>query len=133
MKIKYREGIFFKEKKEKKENALNILIKGFKRSLEAVGDDEKSKKGSNSPIAMKIAKVVAIAAVTTIISVVLTPAIGIVAEEIAGGGAITGDILGQAGDAVMQSLKSLADPAKVVKKVITKTVTKGKDIPGTDN
>jgi len=108
-------------------------IKGFKRSLEAVGDDEKSKKGSNSPIVMKIAKVVAIAAVATTVSVVLTPAIGIVAEEKAGGGAISGDILGQTGEAAMQGLKNLADPTKLAKKLITKTITKGRDIPGTDN
>jgi hypothetical protein len=132
LEVAYKEGIYCKEKKEKKENALNILIKGFKRSLEAVGDDEKSKKGSNSPIGMKIAKVVAIAAVTTIVSAVLTPAIGVVAEEIVGGSTIGGDVLGQAGEAAMQGLKNLADPTKIVKKVITKTITKGKDIPGTD-
>ncbi len=133
LEVAYKEGIFVKEKKEKKENALNTLIKGLKRSLEAVGDDEKSKKGSNSPIAMKIAKVVAIAAVTTIVSAVLTPAIGVVAEEIVGGGSISGDILGQAGEAAVQGLKNLADPTKLVKKVITKAITKGKDLPGTDN
>lgn len=133
LEVAYKEGIFAKEKKEKKENALNTLIKGLKRSLEAVGDDEKSKKGSNSPIAMKIAKVVAIAAVTTIVSAVLTPAIGVVAEEIVGGGSISGDILGQAGEAAVQGLKNLADPTKLVKKVITKAITKGKDLPGTDN
>lgn len=133
LEVAYKEGIYYKEKKEKKEKALNILIKGFKRSLEAVGDDEKSKKGSNSPIAMKIAKVVAIAAVTTIVSIVLTPAIGVVAQEIAGGGTIGTDVLGQAGEAAMQGLKNLADPTKLVKKVVTKTITKGKDIPGTDS
>ena len=107
-------------------------IKGFKRSLEAVGDDEKSKKGSNSPIVMKIAQVVALAAITTIVSVVLTPVIGIITEQFAGGGTISGDILGHAGEAAMQGLKNLADPTKLAKKVITKTITKGKDIPGTD-
>jgi hypothetical protein len=128
----YKEGIYFKEKKEKKEGALNILIKGLKRSLEAVGDDEKSKKGSDSPIALKIAKVVAVAAVTTIASAALTPAIGVVAEEVMGGGVLGSDVLGQAADAATQGLKNLVDPTKLAKKGITKAITKGKDIPGTD-
>jgi hypothetical protein len=129
----YKEGIYFEEKKQKKEDALNILIKGLKRSLEAVGDDEKSKKGSNSPIAMKIAKVVAVAAVTTIVSVALTPAIGVIAEELIGGGTIGGDVLGQAADAATQGLKNLVDPTKLAKKGVTKLITKGKDIPGSDS
>ncbi len=132
LQVVYKEGIYYKKKKEKKENALNILIKGFKRSLEAVGDDEKSKKGSNSPIARKIAKVVAIAAVTTIVSIVLSPAVGVVAHEIAGGGTLGTDVLGHAGEAAMQGLKNLSDPTKLAKKVVTKIITKGKDIPGTD-
>ncbi len=45
---------------------------------------------------------------------------------------ISGDVLGQAGGAAIQGLKNLADPTKLAKKVITKTITKGKDIPGTD-
>lgn len=126
----YKDGVYYKEKKEKKEKALNVLIKGLKRSLEATEDDEKSKKGSNSPIAMKIAKVVAIAAVTTIVSAALTPAMGVVAEELIGGGTIGGDVLGQAADAATQGLKNLVDPTKIVKKGISKIITKGKDLPG---
>ncbi|MFX1346669.1 MAG: hypothetical protein ACFFAI_16350 [Promethearchaeota archaeon] len=128
----YKDGIYYKGKKEKKEEALNRLIKGFKQSLEAVEDDEKSKKGSSSPIAMKIAKVVAIAAVTTVVSAALTPAVGVVAEELVGGGSVGGDVLGQAADAATQGLKNIADPIKLAKKVVTKTITKGKDLPGTD-
>lgn len=109
------------------------MIKGFKRSLEAVGDDEKSKKGNNSPLGKKIAKVVAIAAVTTVVSVVLTPAVGIIAQNLAGGGVLGGDVLTQAGDAAIQGIKSLTDPAKLAKKVVSKVVTKGKDLPGTDS
>jgi hypothetical protein len=128
----YKDGIYYKQKKEKKEDALNILIKGLKRSLDAIEDDEKSKKGSNSPIAVKIAKVVAVAAITTIVSAVLTPAVGVIAEELVGGGTIGGDILGQAADAATQGLKNLVDPTKIVKKVVTKTITKGRDLPGTN-
>jgi len=128
----YKDGIYYKGKKVKKEEALNRLIKGLTRSIEAVGDDEKAKKGDGSPIAIKIAKFVAVAAVTTFVSVVLTPAIGVIAEELIGGGAISGDVLGQAGDAAVQGLKNLVDPTKIVKKGITKAITKGKDIPGTD-
>jgi hypothetical protein len=128
----YKDGIYYKGKKEKKEDALNVLIKGFKRSLEAVGDEEKSQKGSDSPIAQKIAKAVAIAAVTTIVSIVLTPAVGIIAQEVVGGGSITGDVLGSAAQAAGEGLKSLTDPASLAKKVVTKVITKGKDLPGTD-
>jgi len=128
----YKEGIYYKGKKEKKEDALNVLIKGLKRSLEAVGEEEKAKKGGTSPIAKKIAKAVAIAAVTTIVSVVLTPAIGIIAQEVVGGGSITTDVLGSAAQAAGNGLKSLADPVSLFKKVVKKTITKGKDIPGTD-
>ncbi len=128
----YDNGVYYKGKKEKKEDALNRLIKGLKRSLEAVEDDEKAKKGDSSPIAKKIAKVVAVAAVTTIVSAVLTPAAGVIAQEIAGGGSITGDVLGSAAQAAGEGLKSLVDPTKLVKKGITKAITKGKDIPGTD-
>ncbi|MFX1463875.1 MAG: hypothetical protein ACFFBF_12655 [Promethearchaeota archaeon] len=128
----YQEGIYYKGKKEKKEDALNRLIKGLKRSLEAVEDDEKTKKGEKSPIAIRIAKVVAIAAVTTIVSAALTPAIGVIAEEVMGGGAIGGDVMGQAADAAVQGLKNLVDPTKLVKKGIIKAITKGKDLPGTD-
>ena len=127
----YDKGIYYNGNKEKKEDALNKLIKGLKRSLEAVEEDEKEKKGSTSPIAVKIAKIVAIAAVTTIVSAALTPAVGVVTQEILGGGSITGDVLGQATDAAVKGLKSLVDPTNLAKKVITKAITKGKDIPGT--
>lgn len=128
----YKEGIYYKGKKEKKEEVLNRLIKGLKRSLEAVGDDEKAKKGGMSSTAKKIAKVVAIAAVTTIASAVLTPAAGVIIEQVAGGSAIGGDVVGQAADAAVQGLKELVDPTKIAKKAITKAITKGKDIPGVD-
>ncbi|MFX1328944.1 MAG: hypothetical protein ACFE91_12520 [Promethearchaeota archaeon] len=128
----YQEGIYYKGKKEKKEDALNRLVKGLKRSLEAVEDDEKAKKGEKSPIAIRIAKVVAVAAVTTIVSAALTPAVGVIAEEVMGGGAIGGDVMGQAADAAVQGLKNLVDPTKLVKKGITKAITKGKDLPGTN-
>lgn len=126
----FKEGIYYKGKKEKKEDALNRLIKGLKKSLEAIEDDEKSKKGETSPIAKKIAKVVAIAAVTTVVTVVLTPAAGVITQELAGGGAISGDVLGQAADAAVEGLQSLADPTKLAKKAISKAITKGKDLPG---
>jgi hypothetical protein len=128
----YSNGIYYKGKKEKKEDALNRLIKGLKRSLEAVEDDEKAKKGDSSPIALKIAKVVAVAAVTTVVSAALTPAAGVIAQEIAGGGSLTGDVLGSAAQAAGEGLKNLADPTKIAKKAISKAVTKGKDLPGAD-
>ena len=121
-----------KEKKKKKENALNVLIKGLKRSLEAVGEKEKAKGGGASSIAKKIAKVVALAAVTTILSVILTPAVGIIVQEVVEGGSITGDVLGSAVQAAGEGLKSLADPVGLAKKVVKKVITKGKDIPGAD-
>ncbi|MFX0004980.1 MAG: hypothetical protein ACFE9J_16055 [Candidatus Hermodarchaeota archaeon] len=128
----YNDGIYYKGKKEKKEDALNRLIKGLKRSLEAVENDEKAKKGDKSSIALKIAKVVAVAAVTTVVSAALTPAAGVIAQEIAGGGSITGDVLGTAAQAAGEGLKNLADPTNIVKKVITKAITKGKDLPGSN-
>ncbi|MFX1312396.1 MAG: hypothetical protein ACFFHD_07265 [Promethearchaeota archaeon] len=128
----YKNGIYYKGKKEKKEEALNRLIKGLKRSLEAVEDDEKSKKGGMSPTAKKIAKVVAIAAVTTIVSAALTPAAGVILEEVAGGGTIGGDVVGHATEAAVEGLKGLVDPTKLAKKGVTKALTKGKDIPGAD-
>ncbi|MFW9969676.1 MAG: hypothetical protein ACFFDF_05705 [Candidatus Odinarchaeota archaeon] len=128
----YIDGVYYKGKKEKKEESLNRLIKGLKRSLEAVEDDEKAKKGNNSPIAIKIAKVVAVAAVTMVVSAALTPAAGVIAQQIAGGGSITGDVLGSAAQAAGEGLKNLVDPANLAKKVITKVITKGKDLPGTN-
>ncbi|MFX1322158.1 MAG: hypothetical protein ACFFAQ_10995 [Promethearchaeota archaeon] len=126
----YKEGIYYKGNKEKKEDALNRLITGLKRSLEAIEDEEKSTKGDTSPIAKKIAKIVAIAAVTTVVSVALTPAAGVITQELAGGGAISGDVLGQAADAAVEGLQSLADPTTLAKKAISKAITKGKDLPG---
>jgi hypothetical protein len=128
----YNDGVYYMGKKEKKEDALNRLIKGLKRSLEAVEDDEKVKKGDKSSIGLKIAKVVAIAAVTTVVSAALSPAAGVIAQEIAGGGSITGDVLGTAAQAAGEGLKSLTDPANIAKKVITKAITKGKDLPGSN-
>ncbi len=129
----YKDGINYKGKKEKKEDALNILIKGLKRSLEAVGNDEKEKGRGNGLTAKKIAKAVAIAALTTIVSVVLTPAVGIIAQEVISGGSITGDLLGSAAQAAGEGLKSLADPVGMAKRVVKKVITKGKDLPGSDN
>ncbi|MFX0141821.1 MAG: hypothetical protein ACFFDN_49750 [Candidatus Hodarchaeota archaeon] len=128
----YKDGIYYKGKKEKKEDALNILIKGLKRSLEAVGDEEEVKGRGAGPIAKKIAKVVAVAAITTVVSAVLTPAVGVIAQEIAGGGSITSDVLGSAAQAAGEGLKNLADPMNLTKKVVQKVVTKGKDLPGAD-
>jgi len=128
----YNTGIYYKAKKEKKEEALNILIKGLKRSLEAVADDESAKGRGGSPIAKKIIKVVAVAAVTTIVSAALTPAVGVIAQELAGGGSITGDVLGSAAQAAGEGLKSLADPVNLTKKIVQKAITKGKDLPGTN-
>ena len=126
----YKEGVYHKGKQEKKEDALNVLIKGLKRALETVGEDVKDKKGADSPTAQKIAKVVAIAAVTIVVSAVLTPAAGVLVGELAGGGGITGDVIGQAGHAAVDGLQRLADPANIVKKVAKKVVTKGRKLGG---
>ena len=53
-------------------------------------------------------------------------------EELIGGGTIGGDVLSSAGDAAVKGLNNLVDPTKLVKKGITKVITKGKDIPGAD-
>lgn len=126
----YKEGVYHKGKKEKKEDALNALIKGLKRALEAVGEDVKEKKGADSLTAQKIAKVVAIAAVTVIVSAALTPAAGVVLGELAGGGGISGNVIGQAGQAAVDGLKSLTDPVNIAKKVGKKIVTKGRKLGG---
>lgn len=126
----YKEGVYYKGKKEKKEDALNVLIKGLKRALEAVGEDVKDKKGADSLTAQKIAKVVAIAAVTMIVSAALTPAAGVLIGELAGGGGITGDLIGQAGQAAADGLQRLADPTNIAKKVGKKIVTKGRKLGG---
>jgi hypothetical protein len=122
----YKNGVYVKKKKEKKEEALVKLIKGLKRSLEAVEADEKEKSGgSMSPTAKKIAKIVAVTAVTTVASVVLTPAVGVVAQELVGGGQITGGVINQAGQAALEGAQSLADPVNIAKKVVKKAVFKG--------
>jgi hypothetical protein len=128
----YKDGIYYKCNKEKKEEALNRLIKGLKRSLEAIGDEEKAKGRGGGELAKKIAKVVAVAAVTTIVSAALTPAVGVIAQEVAGGGTLTGDVLGSAAQAAGEGLKNLVDPVNLTKKVVQKVITKGKDIPGTN-
>ena len=127
----YKNGIYIKGKKEKKEDALNALIKGLTRALKAVGEDVKDKKGADSDQAKKIAKVVAIAAVTMIVSAALTPAVGVLVGELAGGGGLSGGMIGQAGQAASKGLEGLADPANIVKKVAKKVVTKGRKLhPG---
>ncbi len=126
----YKDGIFYEGKKKKKNEALDILIKkGLKRSLEAIGDDSKEKYGADSATAKKVAKVVAIAAVTTIVSAALTPAAGVVIAEVALGGApVTGDLIGQAAQAAVKGIEKLADPATIARKAVQKAVTKGKSI-----
>ena len=108
--------MYYKGKKEKKEEALDRLVNGLKRSLEAVENDEKARKGDNSPIALKIAKVVAVAAVITVVSAALTHAAGVIAQEIAGGGSVDGDVLGAVAQAAGEGLKNLADPEQTNKK-----------------
>ncbi|MFX1275099.1 MAG: hypothetical protein ACFFBP_06420 [Promethearchaeota archaeon] len=126
----YKEGVYVDEKKKKKEDALNILIKGLKRALEAVESDENEKSGGMSPRSKKIAKIIAVTAVTTIASAVLTPAVSVVAQEIATGGQITGGVLNQAGQAALEGARSIVDPVKLAKKAVQKTVTKGADLGG---
>lgn len=125
----YNNGIFYDGKKKKKDEALDILIKkGLKRSLKAIGDDAENKYGKDNETAKKVAKIVAIAAITTIASAALTPAAGIVVAEVAGGAPITGEVLGQAGQAAAEGLKSLADPATIARKAAQKALTKGKKV-----
>ncbi len=125
----YKDGIFYDGKKKKKEDALNILInKGLTRSLEAIGEDSKEKHGIDSETAKKVAKIVAIAAATTIISAVLTPAAGVVVAELMSGGSISGNVLGTAGQAGIEGLKNVVDPLNIAKKVAKKVVTKGKSV-----
>jgi len=125
----YNSGIYFNGKKEKKEDALNILIKGLKRTLEAIVEDEKDKGNDNKEVVKKVAKIVAIAAATTIIYAVATPAVGVIAQELTSGGVITGDVVAQAGEAALQGLQNLADPANLATKVVKKVVTKGAKFP----
>jgi hypothetical protein len=125
----YKDGIYYGGKKEKKESALDTLIKkGLKRSLEAIGEDSKEKYGVDSETAKKVAKVVAIAAVTTIVSAALTPAAGIVVAELATGAPVTGELVGQAAQAAVEGIKGLADPATIARKAAQKAITKGKSI-----
>jgi len=121
----YKSEIYHKGKKYKKEEALDVLIKGLKRGLEAVEEDLKEKHGEGHPTLAKIAKVVAIAAITTVATAALTPAAGIVISNISSGGGIGGGVLGDAASAAGEGLKSLVDPTNIVKKVVKKTVTKG--------
>ncbi|MFX1338011.1 MAG: hypothetical protein ACFFDK_05340 [Promethearchaeota archaeon] len=126
----YEDGIFHDGKKKKKDEALDILIKeGLKRSLEAIGDDSEDKYGMDNEKAKKIAKVVAIAAVTTVASAALTPAAGVVVAEIAAGGTpLTGEVVGQASQAAVEGVKNLADPATLARKAAQKAITKGKSL-----
>ena len=125
----YKDGIFYDGKKIKKDEALDALIKeGLKRSLEAIGEDANEKYGIDSETAKKVAKVVAIAAVTTVVSAALTPAAGVVIAEVAGGTPITGELAGQATQAAIEGLKNLADPATIARKAAQKALTKGKNI-----
>jgi len=119
----YKEDIYYKGKKYKKEDALNILIKkGLKRSLEAVAEDVKEKHGDDHPLALKILKVVAITAITTIAMAALTPAAGVVLSNIQAGGGIGGSVLGDAASAAAEGLQSVVDPTKIVKKIASKTL-----------
>ncbi len=126
----YKEGVYYEGKKEKKEDALNKLIKGLKRSLEAVQADEQERCGEGSERAKRIGQIVAAAAVTTVVSAVLTPAAGVVAAELMSGGTISGDVIGAAGEAAAEGVKNLADPAAVARKIAQKAATKGRKIPG---
>ena len=124
----YESGVWHKKEKLKKDESLDVLIKGLKRSLEAINEDVKEKKGANSETAKKIAKVVAIAAVTTVASAALTPAAGVIATEVATGGNITGNVVGEAAQAAGEGLQSLADPTNIGRKAVKKVATKGKSI-----
>lgn len=122
----YKNDIYYKGKKYKKEEALDILIKkGLKRTLEAVAEDVKEKHGDEHPLAMKILKVVAITAVTTIAMAALTPAAGVVLSNIQAGGGLGGSVLSDAASAAAEGLQSVVDPTKIVKKIASKTITKG--------
>ncbi|MFX0070980.1 MAG: hypothetical protein ACFFAO_07815 [Candidatus Hermodarchaeota archaeon] len=125
----YKDGIFHNGKKKKKDEALDLLIKeGLKRSLEAVGEDAEEHFGADSETAKKVAKIVAVAAVTTVVSAALTPAAGVVIAEVAGGAPITGELAGQAGQAAIEGIKNLADPATIARKAAQKVLTKGKSV-----
>jgi len=71
---------------------------------------------------MKILKVVAITAITTIAMAALTPAAGVVMSNIQAGGGIGGSVLGDAASAAAEGLQSVVDPTKIVKKVASKTL-----------
>ncbi len=125
----YEKGIYIKGKKEKKEDALKVVVKALESRLKSVQSDVEEQQGSSHPLAVKIAKVVAIAAVTTIVSAALTPAAGVIAQEVVGGGAITGDVVGQAAEAAAQGLQSLTNPAELAEKVVKKGVSKVSKLP----
>lgn len=125
----YEDGIYYEGKRIKQDETLKLLIKnGLKRSLEAISDDSNEKYGVDSITAKKVAKVVAIAAATTLVSAALTPAAGLVVAEMAGGAPITGQLIGKAGEAAIQGVKNLADPANLATKVAKKALTKGKKL-----
>ncbi|TXT60598.1 MAG: hypothetical protein BAJALOKI2v1_90012 [Promethearchaeota archaeon] len=125
----YENGIYYKGKKVKKVAALDALVDGITRSLEAIGEEVKEEKGVDNETVKKIAKVVAIAALTTVVSAALTPAAGIVVQEVAGGGSITGELIGQATKAAVQGTQQLFDPTNMAQKVIKKTISKGLKLP----
>jgi hypothetical protein len=125
----YEDGIYFEGKKRKKDDALELLIKrGLKRSLEAIGDDANEKYGNDSITAQKVAKVVAIAAATTLVSAALTPAAGVVVAEMAGGAPVTGELIAKAGEVAVEGVKDLADPATLARKAAQKVASKGKKL-----
>ena len=124
----YDKGIMYKKEKHKKEDALDVLLKGMKRALKALGEDVKEKKGVDNETAKKIAKVVAIAAVTTVVSAMVTPAAGVVVQELASGGTISGNVMGEAAQAAGQGLKNLVDPTNMAQKAVKKVLTKGRSI-----
>ena len=70
---------------------------------------------------------------TTIVSAALTPAAGVVVGELVGGGGVTGNVVGQAGQAAVEGLKRMADPVTLARKAAKKVVTKGRKLgPGDD-
>jgi hypothetical protein len=129
LEIAYKKGIYCDGKKEKNEDALNIILKkGLKRSLEAIEADSKEKYGIDSEKVKRVAKVVAIATATTVVSAALTPAAGVVVAEVIDGAPLTGELTGQATQAALEGVKNLADPVNIAKKIAQKAISKGKDL-----
>jgi hypothetical protein len=125
----YKNGIYYKGKKVKKVAALDALVDGVTRSMEAIGEEVKEEKGVDNETIKKIAKVVAIAAISTIVSATLTPAAGVVVQEIASGGTLSTQLISQATDIAVQGAQNLVDPTQLAKKVVSKTITKGLKLP----